>query len=660
MPSTVNNIKAIIQHPSFRKWLKRIGITLLISILIGIVVWVFFRGNILNAAWNRAANGLKAKGYELQCTEKGFDGLFTIQVKGLSLERNKEALVKSENISAGIDIWGSIISGPTLASLELSKTHINLYKNASGCNYCGLSSGKKQSTESKEPLTQRLFNLIKKALAKTPGNIELADFKLRYNDSGETYGLDIPSLSYRKKDLKGSLRIWEGNIQSGFAIAGTLDRKQISGKVQITPESGDYAELPLIRKRFNVKAGFSKADFEITELDMTGGVLEIQADGHIQNAIVDDRRLADTSVIFKNCSGKLVARIGNNFLEIDSATSLSLNKINTRLYAKAETGEHKQYTLMFSAPRMKANDFFQSLPVGMFNTVKGITAEGELEYRMFMHIDGDKPYDCVFQSELKPYGFKLAGMGAANLNKMNGEFTHTFYERGKAVRSFKVGPSNPSFTPIDQIPELLKKAVMTGEDPSFYGHNGFYTEAIRQSIAQNYIRKRFARGGSTISMQLVKNVFLSRRKTLARKAEEILIVWLIESQRITSKSRMFEVYLNIIEWGPGVFGIGEAAPYYFGKPAASLEPLECAYLASIVPMPKSFAYFIDSAGYVSNRNWNFIAIRNNMIRKGDLQPTDSASFNVKITGPARRQLRNFVDTAASEIILPLKEEDSDL
>jgi membrane peptidoglycan carboxypeptidase len=140
-------------------------------------------------------------------------------------------------------------------------------------------------------------------------------------------------------------------------------------------------------------------------------------------------------------------------------------------------------------------------------------------------------------------------------------------------------------------------------------------------------------------MQLVKNVFLSRKKTLARKAEEILIVWLIESQRLTTKSRMFEVYLNIIEWGPGVFGVGEASQFYFAKPAASLEPLECAFLASIVPMPKSYAYFVDSAGNVSQKNWNFVAIRNNMIKRGDIAASDSGSFNVKITGPAVRGLR---------------------
>ena len=113
---------------------------------------------------------------------------------------------------------------------------------------------------------------------------------------------------------------------------------------------------------------------------------------------------------------------------------------------------------------------------------------------------------------------------------------------------------------------------------------------------------------------------------------------------------MLEVYLNIIEWGPGVFGIGEASQFYFAKPTSALEPLECAFLASIVPNPKSYAFFVDSAGYVSQKNWNFVAIRNNMIKRGDISAADSGSFNVKITGPAARGIRRpkQIDTVCRE------------
>lgn len=275
------------------------GIVFLILIISGVVTWVFFRENILNAAWNKAAGKLKIKGYSLSCESKGFEGLFTISLKQVSLTQKSDTLFVSQSAKAGIDIWNSIWKGPTLSMISVSDTRINLYKNSNGCNYCGLSSSKTKSEKSSEPIAQRIFNLLKKSLEKTPGNIEINHFKLTYSDSFETYGLEIPNLTYDKKDIEGSLKIAEGSVASGFSLKGNLDRKHITGKIRITPVSGSYAELPLIKKRFGIMAGFSEADMEIAELQMHGGILRIDALGKIKNAIVDDRRLADTSVIFR-------------------------------------------------------------------------------------------------------------------------------------------------------------------------------------------------------------------------------------------------------------------------------------------------------------------------------------------------------------------------
>ena len=183
--------------------------------------------------------------------------------------------------------------------------------------------------------------------------------------------------------------------------------------------------------------------------------------------------------------------------------------------------------------------------------------------------------------------FDIVSFGKTDFKKINSPFIYTPFEKGKPVRDIMVGPSNPNYVAIENISPNIKNALLTAEDPSFYGHKGFVEESIRQSIATNFKTKSFKRGGSTISMQLVKNIYLNRNKTLARKFEEILIVWLIENQKLTTKNRMFEVYLNIIEWGKNVYGIGEAARYYFEKSPADLTVGESIYLASIVPKPKS-------------------------------------------------------------------------
>ena len=119
-------------------------------------------------------------------------------------------------------------------------------------------------------------------------------------------------------------------------------------------------------------------------------------------------------------------------------------------------------------------------------------------------------------------------------------------------------------TKTGMVPIKDLRPLIIDKDPLIISEFGllqfkfFDDSRFAKSIAENYRKKKFVRGGSTISMQLVKNVFLSRHKTIARKAEEALIVWLIESNRIYSKERMFEVYLNIIELGPNIYGIGEA------------------------------------------------------------------------------------------------------
>jgi membrane peptidoglycan carboxypeptidase len=117
-------------------------------------------------------------------------------------------------------------------------------------------------------------------------------------------------------------------------------------------------------------------------------------------------------------------------------------------------------------------------------------------------------------------------------------------------------------------------------------------------------------------MQLVKNLFLSRRKTLARKLEEVLLVWLLEHHTNINKNRLFEIYLNIIEWGPGIIGANEAAQFYFAKDADALNAIESAYLAAIVPSPRRFAGWFDANGKLVRNDLHFRVIRQVMQNKG--------------------------------------------
>jgi monofunctional biosynthetic peptidoglycan transglycosylase len=149
---------------------------------------------------------------------------------------------------------------------------------------------------------------------------------------------------------------------------------------------------------------------------------------------------------------------------------------------------------------------------------------------------------------------------------------------------FVVGPRNPRWTPSSRIPPEMKWAVILAEDSNFYKHEGFDVKAIKNAIKYDLEKKSLKRGASTITQQTAKNLFLSREKTITRKLKEIYLAWRMEQE--LTKGRIIEFYLNVVELGPMVYGIGHGAQYYFGKPASALTPRECAFLAAMLPGPR--------------------------------------------------------------------------
>lgn len=142
------------------------------------------------------------------------------------------------------------------------------------------------------------------------------------------------------------------------------------------------------------------------------------------------------------------------------------------------------------------------------------------------------------------------------------------------------------WVPYERISVHLKRAIIAAEDAKFVDHEGFDWEGIQKALEKNQKKHRFAAGGSTISQQLAKNLFLTPNKSYLRKAEEAIITLMLEN--LWSKQRIFEVYLNVIEWGNGIFGAEAAARHYYGTGAAQLGPEQAARLAGMVPNPRYY------------------------------------------------------------------------
>lgn len=149
---------------------------------------------------------------------------------------------------------------------------------------------------------------------------------------------------------------------------------------------------------------------------------------------------------------------------------------------------------------------------------------------------------------------------------------------------FLLGPGNRDWIPSASIPPEMKWAVILAEDANFYKHEGVDVKAIKKAIKHDLEKKSLARGASTITQQTAKNIYLSREKTITRKVKELYLALRMEQE--LTKGRIIELYLNVVELGPMVYGVGHASRYYFGKPASAMTPRESAFLAAMLPGPR--------------------------------------------------------------------------
>ena len=561
---------------------------------------------------------------DLKIESAKFVGLSSVQFKNISaVPRGRDSLAKIENFKIGIKLFPLIFGDIKIAEINLDKGIINLVKKDSTSNYDFLFRKKqKDTTEAKPDLDLAKFanNLINEMLYKIPDDMDIRDFRIKFTDDSNQVDIHTTTAKIDGGDVSSTIKI-NGN-ESTWHIEGTVDPGDKQLNLMLFADN-KKVELPILEKKFGLKLNFDTATTEMRGVNRSGDELEINGSWEVKNLLVNHSRISLNDVIVENASLDADMVIGKNFISIDSTSTIHMKDVDIHPFIKYTLAPSKIYELKIFTDELDAQQLINSFPQGLFESLEGIQVAGKLQYNLDFYLDSEKPDDVIFNSRLKNAGFKVKKWGKTNLQKINGSFVYTPYEYGKPMRDIIIGPENPDFTPIDQISPYLKNALLTAEDPSFYSHNGFVEESIRKSISTNFKEKAFKRGGSTISMQLVKNVYLNRQKTLARKIEEILIVWIMENGHLSSKQRMFETYLNLIEWGRNVYGIGEASRYYFSKSPAELNIGESIFLASIVPKPKSGLYRFEGDGSLRSGLSSYFNFIGGIMAKRGMTPPDS-------------------------------------
>ena len=624
------------------RFLKYFGLFLALSIGAAFV----FRDALLQKAIAKIQNKLEVD-YDCQLTLKkaSFVGISEIDFETISLvPKNADTLFSIEKIKTKIAIFPLLAANIQLNSLVVENGFIQLIKNKKGRNYDAFlqNNSEEKTTNEKRNYAKSTYRLLSKILNLIPPDMHLQNLDLRINDKGRKVSLQMTRLELEKELLQTEIFVKTNTFEQNWNINGFANPREKKANLTFSNSDKSQIKVPYLDERFDLISSFDNIRIAISKIELESGELHIDGFTSISNFKINNPKIAQKDVVFNKAKFDYRFVFGSDFMAIDSSSTIQINDIAIHPFAEYNTEEDTIYKLQLRIPKMKAQLFINSLPGGLFSHFEGMKATGNFDYKLIYKYNKNKPITLVFDSKLHKENLKITQYGEANLGKLNQDFTYRAIENGVSQRPILVGTENPDFTPLNAISPYLQKCVLTSEDPSFFSHHGFINEAFKQSILKNIRTKKFSRGASTISMQLIKNVFLTREKTISRKLEEILLVYLLENNRIASKERMLEVYFNIIEWGPNVYGIGEASRFYFNKTPADLNLKECLFLASIVPKPKKFMWQFDADGLqkaFANKHQDFI--RNLMFRRGLLTSEDTIGQKIpmQISGLARSLLK---------------------
>lgn len=270
-------------------------------------------------------------------------------------------------------------------------------------------------------------------------------------------------------------------------------------------------------------------------------------------------------------------------LVLDDAR-LDMGALHASIVGSAEqAADHLGVKLTFDVPTAGCESLRASVPPALVATLAGARFEGTFGGHGTLAFDTRALDDLVLRYDLDDRCRVARVPDELARQRFAHPFRYWALDKDRRPVELESGPGSERWVSLEDISPTVQVAVLTTEDGAFYRHKGFNHAAIRGSLIADLKAHGFVRGASTITMQLAKNLFLSREKTVARKLQEIVLADYLE--QTFTKEELMELYLNVIEFGPDVYGIGAAADHYFGRDAAELDLSEGMFLATALPHP---------------------------------------------------------------------------
>ncbi len=600
--------------------------------------------SIVNEQINRIENTQSIRIRYNQLEMKGLNRVVLTKLSVVPMQR--DTLLTLDTADIKLSIWKLLAQKIEIRHVTVNGLNITFSKQDSIANYDFLFR-KEVNNQAKERTmkanyAERVNKILSICYGFLPQNGQLTHIHITERKDHNFVSITIPALTIKDNHFESAIEIKEDTLSQDWMASGELNQVTNTLKTKLYATHSDKLSLPYIHRRFEASVTLDTIFYSMTKEVVSNNLIRLSGKATVTGLDIFHKALSPEIIHLNRGQLNYLVNIEEHSMELDSATTVLFNKIQFHPYLKASKKEGKwHFRASVNKSWFPADELFGSLPKGLFSNLEGIKTSGKLDYHFLFDVDLSQPDSLKLESSLKEKNFRIISYGATSLAKMAGEFSYTAYENGIPVRTFPVGPSWEHFTPLDSISPLLQMSVMQSEDGAFFHHNGFLLDAMREALIYDLKVKRFARGGSTITMQLVKNVFLNRNKNFARKLEEALIVWLIETKRLTSKERMYEVYLNIAEWGPLIYGIQEASDFYFNKRPSQLTTEECIFLASIIPKPKHFKNSFTTSGKLKETLEGYYKlISGRLAKKGLINEIEADSIrpNIQVTGKALNSL----------------------
>jgi len=410
-------------------------------------------------------------------------------------------------------------------------------------------------------------------------------------------------------ELAGGYGGVPGNL---WTAKGGLDTRALTASIDLEAAKFQLDRLAPILERTPV------VDYKSTSVD-TRVHLELHPDGgsfggefHLHGLNVGHPMIADKEVHDLDLSGtidgsfsraeKRLELTRGDFLARNVPFSITGSVARSRrnpatgvveVKRDPETGEPipvegpagiQQLQLRLVIPPLDCQRVLDAIPVEMAPYLAGYKLRGVFDTDVHLAVDWADLEATKLGGHVALKKCKVVKEPEDSPKRLLEEFEHFVEVEKDQWVSFIIGPSNPDYVPIADISPYLIKSIMTTEDAGFYKHRGFITSEFRTALVKDLNAGGFKYGASSITMQMVKNVLLYREKTLARKLQELFLTWHVENT--LEKDRILEIYFNVIEYGPSLYGIGPATRHYFGKAPKDLNPVEAAFFSSILPAPK--------------------------------------------------------------------------